>query len=85
MIIPIHLPKEATKVDPAVIIQLHKYLQQFADRAVKKFIAGQIEHGGNIEDRDCLNEAMDEVIDLVFYLSAALESKTSINRPFIEP
>jgi hypothetical protein len=46
-------------------------IKEFNELASKKFWEGQKEHGGCLDDRDCIAEAKKEVIDLWFYLCSA--------------
>lgn len=48
-------------------------LKSFCTRALAKYAKGQREHGNHILEHDCLMEAQDEVIDLMFYLGAEKE------------
>jgi hypothetical protein len=41
-------------------------------RMRKKFYEGARDHGGDLLEKDCLNEAFDEVIDLMVYLRTEL-------------
>ncbi len=50
--------------------QLAAWLADFTTKAVSKYIKGQLEHGGNITDRDLIAEMGNEIIDQFFYLSA---------------
>lgn len=52
------------------VIQLTEDLATFVETAIVKYIKGQLEHGGNISDRDLDNEIDQEVIDLFFYQQA---------------
>ena len=49
-------------------------LSHFVIEAVNKYIAGQIEHGrdGEIEDCNILNAMQEEIIDMLWYLSAKI-------------
>ena len=59
--------------------------QQFADRTKAKFLAafdakfakGDAEHKDDLFNTDVLREAYDEALDLITYLSVALEIHTS--------
>lgn len=73
--IPVHIPPEGSLIPQASYILMQKFLQEFNQRAVDKFIAGQIEHSGSILDRDCLIEAEAEIIDLMFYIQAEKERR----------
>lgn len=46
-------------------------LTEFVESASKKYLVGQLEHGGDIKDRPLLKESKKEVIDLWHYLSGA--------------
>ena len=46
-------------------------LVDFTIAAANKFIQGKEEHGGDIHEIDLISEAKKEVIDLLWYLSAA--------------
>lgn len=45
-------------------------LADFVEDSIKKFINGQIEHGGNIADRDLDKEIRAETIDIFWYNTA---------------
>lgn len=55
-------------LDEATKLFVTKSLTEFVAAAVPKYIAGQIEHGGKITDRNCKFEMKQEIIDLYFYL-----------------
>tara|TARA_R100001443_G_scaffold116636_1_gene137677 strand:- start:177 stop:506 length:330 start_codon:yes stop_codon:yes gene_type:complete len=46
-------------------------IDEFNELASSKFWKGQKEHGGCLDDRDCIAAAKEEVIDLWFYLCSA--------------
>lgn len=71
----VQLPIEARLVNKEFLDQLHKYLQMFLEKATPKYIAGQLEHKGNIKSKDTLKEAYYEAIDMIFYLSAEAEKR----------
>ena len=58
--------------------QIHPFVQElmaasladFCEKAVRKYIQGQYEHGGDIRDRDLDIEINHETIDLFWYTSA---------------
>ena len=50
--------------------QLAKDMVSFCYAAITKYIAGQAEHGGNIEDRNLNMEIDQELIDLFHYWQA---------------
>jgi len=65
---------EANK-DSIVLTKKQKFqvaacLGLFCRRAIVKFIKGQKEHGGRIQDRDLYKERLEETIDLFFYNEA---------------
>jgi len=51
-------------------VQIADDLTSFVKQAIGKYIRGQMEHGGNIEDRNLNHEIDQELIDLFFYHSA---------------
>ncbi len=57
------------------IIFMHRTLDSFVVEAKGKFQAGAFEHGGSIFDRETIQEARKEVIDLMFYLGTLKEKK----------
>lgn len=50
-------------------------LQKLVNSSVIKYVKGQKEHGGKLTDRDCLEEAHMEIIDLSWYLFAEAERR----------
>ena len=48
-------------------LQIVGSLGIFVNHAICKYIKGQIEHGGDITDRDLHEEIQQEIIDLFFY------------------
>ena len=54
---------------------MEKTIANFAVDAKEKFVQGSAEHPGSIFDRSALDEASKEVIDLMFYIAAAKETK----------
>tara|TARA_Y100000310_G_C20698945_1_gene827888 strand:+ start:4671 stop:5000 length:330 start_codon:yes stop_codon:yes gene_type:complete len=46
-------------------------LKEFNELASEKFWTGQKEHGGCLDQRNCITEAKKEVLDLWFYLCSA--------------
>lgn len=57
------------------IIFMHRTLDSFIIEAKGKFNAGAFEHGGSIFDRETIQEARKEVMDLMFYLGTLKEKK----------
>ena len=53
-----------------------KSLLEFATKAYEKYNIGQEEHKGYLPDRDCLDEILNETIDLWFYALAVRENNT---------
>lgn len=58
----------------ADVVEDHDYLQAFAsqfalriDSMLQKYRQGQIEHGGDIRDRDLTHEETKEILDLFIY------------------
>ena len=45
-------------------------LTRFVEKSILKFIVGQKEHGGNLEDRNLDEEIYNEILDLHWYLTA---------------
>jgi len=60
--------KRATTLTPDRQRHLRSILKRFKIEFTAKYIAGQKEHGGKLEDRDCAAEAAKEAIDLVAYI-----------------
>ena len=60
--------KRAITLTPDRQRHLRSILKRFKSEFTAKYIAGQIEHGGNLEDRDCAAEVAKEAIDLVAYI-----------------
>ena len=66
-----------------VKFKLSKAQQKHLDRIVKstvkrmrsKYLAGAKQHGGDIWDLDCLEQAFDEVIDLMVYLQTEIRKR----------
>ncbi len=56
-----------------------KHLQsikdEFVKRLDKKYRRGQAQHGKKVEDRDCLEEAMSEILDLSVYILCELNKR----------
>jgi hypothetical protein len=50
--------------------ELGSDLTAFVDNAIGKYLAGQLEHGGHISDRDLDSEINQEITDLYFYHQA---------------
>ena len=49
--------------------------QGFVDAMSRKYRQGQAEHGGNLWERNCLEDAMPEALDLVAYLHTAIDNQ----------
>lgn len=60
--------KYTSRLTPDRQRHMKSILRQFKREFIAKYTAGQREHGGNLEDRDCASEAAKEVIDLVAYI-----------------
>lgn len=58
-------------LNDATIQKMAASLDYFCSQAILKFIKGQIEHGGNITDRDLNKEIFNETIDLFWYNEAS--------------
>ena len=54
----------------ATKIEMAASLQSFIETSVHKFLAGQREHGGRLQDRNMDQEISNELIDLFWYSSA---------------
>jgi len=54
---------------------MHRTLDSFITEAKGKFQVGAFEHGGSIFDRETIQEARKEVMDLMFYLGTLKEKK----------
>ena len=54
-------------------------LKDITKRIDTKYRKGQKEHGGDLWTKDCLNEAMDEVVDLLVYLQTELNKNHEQN------
>lgn len=50
--------------------EITESLHNFVEHSVEKYVAGQAEHGGSIQDRDLDLEIDHELIDLFFYHEA---------------
>lgn len=75
MIIDIQLPESFKSLSPENQQFVIDNIESFAYRAVDKYVKGQKEHGGNLWDRDCLAESIQENIDLFWYLAAEKERR----------
>lgn len=64
----IEVPIEIEKLPIHVRLKLVADLQYFVNQATLKYIKGHFEHGGNLEDRDCVAEVKNEIIDQWFYI-----------------
>ncbi len=57
------------KLTPAQKDHLKRVESQFLDLVRNKYVAGKIEHGGNLWEKDgIIDKAIEEVVDLVVYL-----------------
>ena len=56
-------------------------LDAFAVKAREKYDKGQKEHGGLLNERVCLDDLEDEIIDLWFYTRALREKISKLQRP----
>lgn len=60
----------------------HKHLEsleeKFSELLYSKYTKGQAEHGGNLWDRDCLEDAIPEVVDLATYLLTEQQKKIEV-------
>lgn len=54
---------------------LQQIQQEFGSALSLKYQAGQKEHGGNLWERNCLEEAMKETVDLIAYIHTALNNQ----------
>lgn len=54
----------------ATIEHIADSLTAFCENAIAKFIKGQLEHGGKLEDRDLDKEITLELLDLFWYNEA---------------
>jgi hypothetical protein len=57
-------------ISPAQKILMAEALADYCGFAITKFIAGQVEHGGRLQDRDLHLELFKEHIDSFWYHSA---------------
>lgn len=64
--------KHGPKAQVSVPVQdlMSDDLVRFVEKAIEKFIKGQVEHGGDIRDRNLDHELMQETIDSFWYNSA---------------
>lgn len=63
---------------PEAKLLMAKSLMKFNHDAIRKFIAGQKEHGGDIRERDLKQEMYKEHIDLFWYHAADTWPKSSV-------
>jgi hypothetical protein len=54
---------------------LNRIVKETTKRLRKKYIAGAKEHHGNIWDIDCLQEAFDEILDLIVYVQTEIHKR----------
>jgi len=69
---------ETTDMPADFIDRFGPAFSQFMDNMLAKFTRGQIEHGGDIRDRDLMREAGQEIIDLTMYYIANQVKGTGI-------
>jgi len=62
--------KGVSGLDPIQVDLMSTSLALFIDSAIDKFLKGQLEHGGDIRDRDLDEEIKNEHIDLFWYNEA---------------
>lgn len=65
---------EDTVINVNTRIFMGEALEKFCIHAIRKFIAGQKEHGGDLLKRDCFADLTEEHVDMFWYISA--EHKT---------
>ena len=58
--------------------QLALDMAMFVIESVNKYIIGQREHGGDLENINCLREMRNEIIDLVHYYNATTRQTKKI-------
>ena len=61
---------EPIVTDPLVRDDVINDMTRFVIQGTRKYLSGQLEHGGTISDRDLDNEIDQEITDLFFYHSA---------------
>jgi hypothetical protein len=66
--IRMHDPKYV--LNPHVRKHLEHTMTMLVHDMTEKFIKGQLEHGGDIRDRNLKKELRNEIIDLLFYSAA---------------
>lgn len=66
--------------NPALTEEQHAHItgiiERFAYDAYEKYVAGQLEHGGNLWEKDVLKEARQETLDLVVYLDTEIMKRS---------
>lgn len=70
-------PKDTKEweISPKQQEHLDFIIKNTADKMRAKYIKGAQEHNGDLFDVDCLEEALDEVIDLMVYLQTELRKR----------
>lgn len=69
----IELPPCLERLNPENRAFVIRHISKFTVLACEKYVKGQEEHGGELQDRNCLLEAQLENIDMMWYLSAEVE------------
>lgn len=69
---------------PAQELHLQEIITTACRRLEAKYRRGQEEHGGDLWDRPVLNDATDEVIDLLTYLHTARSQRDDIYQTVIQ-
>lgn len=71
------IPHSIFELELSRRLKIISQLQSFVNSAVTKYVAGQKEHGGKLEDRACFQEMHNEILDLVWYWYAEKERRDS--------
>jgi hypothetical protein len=51
---------------------LRRIITKTVERMITKYVAGAVEHGGDLWDKDCLKESFDEAIDQMTYIQTEI-------------
>lgn len=70
--------KETFNLSESVSLYLARTVYDNILDSIAKFAKGQLEHGGEITDRNCIRELRNELIDATHYLNAIEEKKKKI-------